>query len=71
MSKSRLRGGAKAHRRKVQERNNFLRGQRNRFQQEYQDLMMKQIEAIKSQMSGETETTEQELSTEQSLDIKI
>lgn len=71
MSKSRLRGGAKAHRRRVQERNNTLRGQRKRFQQEYQDLMMKQIEAIKAQMSADTENTEQEVSTDQPLDIKI
>lgn len=73
MPKSKLRGGAKAHRKRVQERNNRLRGMQRRFREEYEAEMMKQLEALKAQMSGdtETETTEQEVSTEQPLNIKL
>jgi hypothetical protein len=71
MPKSSLRGGAKAHRKRVQERNNRLRGNQRRFQEEYQALMMKQIEALRAQMSGETENTEEVVSDEQPLNIKL
>lgn len=71
MSKSKLRGGAKAHRKRVQERNDKLRGMQKRFQEQYQAELLKQIEAFKSQMSGETETQRQEVSTEQPLNIKL
>ena len=71
MPKSKLRGGAKAHRKRVQERNNRLRGMQRRVQEEYQEAMMKQIEAIKAQMSGETENNEEVTSDEQPLNIKL
>ena len=73
MPKSKLRGGAKAHRKRVQERNNRLRGMQRRFREEYEAEMMKQLEALKAKVSGdtETETTEQEVSTEQPLNIKL
>jgi len=71
MPKSRLRGGAKAHRKRVQERNNRLRGLQRRAQEEYQAAMMAQIEALRAQMSGETENTEEVTSEEQPLNIKL
>jgi len=71
MPKSRLRGGAKAHRKRVQDRNNRLRGMRRRAQEEYQEMMMKQIDALKEQMSGDTENTEEVTSDEQPLNIKL
>lgn len=73
MPKSKLRGGAKAHRKRVQERNNRLRGMQRRFREEYEAEMMKQLEALKAKVSGDTEneTTEQEVSTEQPLNIKL
>jgi len=71
MPKSRLRGGAKAHRKRVQQRNNHLRGMQRKAQEEYQAAMMKQIEAIRAQMSGETENNEEVTSEEQPLNIKL
>ena len=59
MPKSKLRGGAKAHKARVATRNNSLRGLRKKAQAEYQEMFEKQMEALKVQYQNENgETTE-------------
>ena len=59
MPKSKLRGGAKAHKTRVTHRNNTFRGLRKKAQAEYQEMFEKQMEALKAQYQNENgETTE-------------
>jgi hypothetical protein len=59
MPKSKLRGGAKAHKARVTTRNNSLRGLRKKAQAEYQEMFEKQMEELKAQYQNENgETTE-------------
>jgi transposase len=67
MPKSRLRGGAKAHRKRVQKRNNNIKNQQNRIQKIWEEELTKRMEELK--VSGETEP--QETDTTQPLDIKV
>ena len=53
MPKSKLRGGAKAHNKRVTTRNNTLRGLRKKAQAEYQEMFEKQMEALKVQYQNE------------------
>ena len=59
MAKSKVRGGAKAHRKKVVSRNQSIDGQRNAMQKLFEESMKKQIEEMKKKdaeaKSGETE----------------
>jgi hypothetical protein len=59
MPKSKLRGGAKAHKARVTTRNNSLRGLRKKAQAEYQEMFEKQMEELKVQYQNKNgETTE-------------
>ena len=59
MPKSKLRGGAKAHKARVTTRNNALRGLRKKAQAEYTEMFEKQMEEVKAQYQNENgETTE-------------
>jgi hypothetical protein len=59
MPKSKLRGGAKAHKARVTTRNNSLRGLRKKAQAEYTEMFEKQMEELKAQYQNENgETTE-------------
>jgi hypothetical protein len=71
MPKSKLRGGAKAHRKRVQARNNNIRGAQRKFQEEYNAEIMRQLEAYKQQMSADTENNVESEPTEQPLNIKL
>lgn len=71
MPKSKLRGGAKAHRKRVQARNNDIRSAQRKFQEQYNAEIMKQIDAYKKQMSADTENNVESVLTEQPLNIKI
>ena len=53
MPKSKLRGGAKAHKARVTTRNNALRGLRKKAQVEYQEMFEKQMEELKAQYQNE------------------
>jgi hypothetical protein len=53
MPKSKLRGGAKAHKTRVTHRNNTLRGLRKKAQAEYQEMFEKQMEELKAQYQNE------------------
>lgn len=61
MAKSKVRGGAKAHRAKVEARNVKLKSAQNAMQKLFNEAMKKEIEALKAQKEGETptENTEQ------------
>jgi hypothetical protein len=59
MAKSKVRGGAKAHRKKVEARNQRISGERNMMQKLFEESMRKQIEELKKKeeeaQSGNTE----------------
>jgi hypothetical protein len=57
MPKSKLRGGAKAHKTRVTTRNNSLRGLRKKAQAEYTEMFEKQMETIKAQYQTENGET--------------
>jgi hypothetical protein len=59
MPKSKLRGGAKAHKKRVIIRNQTLNGMRKKAQAQYTEMFEKQMEALKVQYQNEKgETTE-------------
>ena len=59
MPKSKLRGGAKAHKLRVTHRNNTVRGLKKKAQAEYQEMFEKTMETLKAQYQVENgETTE-------------
>jgi len=59
MPKSKLRGGAKAHKTRVTHRNNTIRGLKKKAQAEYQEMFEKTMETLKAQYQDENgETTE-------------
>jgi len=59
MPKSKLRGGAKAHKTRVTHRNNTIRGLKKKSQAEYQEMFEKTMETLKAQYQDENgETTE-------------
>ena len=68
MPKSRKRGGEKAHRKRVQARNNKIQNQRTRIQKLWEEEMMKRMQEINAQ-SGSTENEEVEES--QPLDLSV
>jgi hypothetical protein len=57
MPKSKLRGGAKAHKARVTTRNNALRGLRKKAQAEYTEMFEKQMETMKAQYQTENGET--------------
>ena len=71
MPKSSKRGGAKAHRKRVQTRNNSIKGAQRRFQEQYNAEIMKQIDAYRKQLSADTENNEEVLVNQQPLNIKL
>jgi hypothetical protein len=68
MPKSRKRGGEKAHRKRVQTRNNKIQNQRNRIQKLWEEEMMKRMKEINTQ-SGSTEN--EEVDESQPLDLSV
>ena len=59
MPKSKLRGGAKAHKTRVTHRNNTIRGLKKKAQAEYQEMFEKTMESLKAQYQDENgETTD-------------
>jgi hypothetical protein len=57
MPKSKLRGGAKAHKTRLTTRNNSLRGLRKKAQAEYTEMFEKQMETMKAQYQNENGET--------------
>lgn len=68
MPKSRLRGGKKEHRKRIQKRNQNIQTQQNRIQKLWEAEMMKRMEELNSQTGS---TTNEEVDTSQPLDIKL
>ncbi len=68
MPKSKKRGGEKAHRKRVQERNNKIQNQRTRMQKLWEEEMMKRMQEMNSQ-SGSTEN--EEIDESQPLDLSV
>ena len=69
MPKSRKRGGEKAHRKRVQARNNKIQNQRNQMQRLWEEEMMKRLEEMNKTASGDTEN--QEIDTSESVNIQL
>lgn len=67
MPKSRKRGGEKAHRKRIQKRNNNIKNQQSRIQKLWEQELTKRMEELNT--SGDTEN--QEVDTSQPLDIKF
>lgn len=61
MGNSKLRGGKKAHKKRVAARNQNIKTQQNAIQKLFNESMKQQLEELKRQreteMSGETQTT--------------
>jgi len=57
MPKSKLRGGAKAHKTRVTHRNNTIRGLKKKSQAEYQEMFEKTMETLKAQYQDENGET--------------
>jgi hypothetical protein len=70
MPKSKLRGGAKAHKTRVTSRNNTLRGLRKKAQKEFDEMFEKQMEELKAQYKNENGET-MELNTEVFSDVIV
>jgi len=58
MPKSKLRGGAKAHRKRVTRRNELIKSDKKKLEQAYKDLMEKTFQEYQERMSGKTESDE-------------
>ena len=70
MPKSKLRGNAKTHNKRVTTRNNTIRGLKKKAQAEYQEMFEKTMETLKAQYQAENgETTD--LNTEVVGDIDV
>ena len=57
MPKSKLRGGAKAHKTRVTHRNNTIRGLKKKAKAEYQEMFEKTMETLKAQYQDENGET--------------
>jgi len=68
MPKSRVRGGKKSHKKRIQKRNQNIASQQKRIQKIWEQELMKRMEEINAS-SGQTET--EEVTIEQPLDIKV
>jgi hypothetical protein len=55
MPKSSKRGGAKAHRKRVESRNEKVQGQKNAMQRLFEESMRTQIEEMKKKQAEEAE----------------
>lgn len=72
MAKSRNRGGAKAHRKRVQNRNQRIGIQKKQFQKvmnEMYETKMKELQEKFEQMSANTENNEETISEENKIEI--
>lgn len=58
MPQSKKRGGAKAHRKKVQSRNGVIKQQRDSMQKLFEESMKLQIEELKKKHAESSGTTE-------------
>jgi hypothetical protein len=58
MAKSSKRGGAKAHRRRVKNRNAEIKGRIKKAEKLFNDAMMEQLEKMRESFSGQTQETE-------------
>jgi len=58
MAKSKVRGGAKAHRKKVQSRNQKLKAEQSAFQKLMNESMKTQIEELKKKYEQESGSTQ-------------
>ena len=57
MAKSKVRGGAKAHRKKVQNRNNAIKAEQGAMQKLLNESMKAQIEELKKKYEAESGAT--------------
>tara|TARA_R110000803_G_scaffold48103_1_gene99992 strand:+ start:2577 stop:2825 length:249 start_codon:yes stop_codon:yes gene_type:complete len=58
MAKSKTRGGAKAHRKRVQSRNSHIKGVQTQMQRMFQEEMTKKMEELKENTEDTVETVQ-------------
>jgi len=72
MAKSSKRGGAKAHRRRVKNRNNKIAGLRKKTEKMFNDAMLEQLEKMRESVSGMSEDMETEsVETSESVQLNL
>jgi hypothetical protein len=64
MAKSRLRGGAKAHRKRVQKRNEKLGLVKKQIEKKYNKLLEEQMNILKEKLAQDAEKTQNETTEE-------
>ncbi len=62
MAKSRLRGGAKAHKKRVQKRNQELGAVKKQMEKKYTKMFEEQMKLLKEKMNQENQKTEEQSS---------
>ena len=67
MAKSKLRNGAKVHKKRVVNRNSKIKSEVKKQQNLFQQSMMEQLELMKQKFSAETEN--QEVSTSETINL--
>ena len=67
MAKSKLRNGAKVHKKRVVNRNSNIKSEMKKQQNLFQQSMMEQLELMKQKFSAETEN--QEVSTSETINL--
>ena len=67
MAKSKLRNGAKVHKKRVVNRNSNIKGEMKKQQNLFQQAMMEQLDLMKQKFSAETEN--QEVSTSETINL--
>jgi len=67
MGKSKLRGGAKAHRKRVNAKNQLIKSQVKKQEKMFQEAFMEQLEKMRESISGETQN--QETSTSETIKL--
>jgi hypothetical protein len=67
MAKSKLRNGAKVHRKRVESRNSNIKSEMKKQQNLFQQSMMEQLELMKQKFSAETKN--QEVSTSETINL--
>lgn len=71
MPKSKKRGGEKAHRKRVQKRNEKLKAVQNAYQKLFDETMRKQLEELQKKYQAESGNTESDSTIESNSDDQV
>lgn len=71
MAKSRKRGGEKAHRKRIQKRNDSAKAVANAYQKLFDETMRKQLEELQKKYAAESGNTQSNVVTDSSSDDQV